>query len=300
MAGLRNNIGLEVLETLDITSWPGPFSEKMVSKTADALESGSILFAPKLNFELSENERRFLSADCLDGKSKNISFRPGSGALGGTSCQGTDRASLLAMLQRYYTSASELLRRLCPGYRDHLKPGFTSFRPAEVAGRATSWRKDDTRLHVDAFPSRPMQGVRILRVFTNVNPQASRIWRVGEPFEQAAARFFPAIRAPLPGSSAVLQLLRVVKSTRTPYDHFMLGIHDRMKADQKYQDEVAQSEIAFPPGATWACYTDSVSHAAMSGQFAFEQTFYLPVSAMKDPNRSPLRVLERLAGRTLV
>jgi hypothetical protein len=37
----------------------------------------------------------------------------------------------------------------------------------------------------------------------------------------------------------------------------------------------------------------------MSGQFAFEQTFYLPVNAMKDPERSPLRVLERLTGRTL-
>jgi hypothetical protein len=37
----------------------------------------------------------------------------------------------------------------------------------------------------------------------------------------------------------------------------------------------------------------------MSGQFALEQTFYLPVNAMKDPQRSPLRVLERLVGRTL-
>jgi len=48
-----------------------------------------------------------------------------------------------------------------------------------------------------------------------------------------------------------------------------------------------------------ACLSDSVSRAARPGQFAFEQTFYLPVSAMKDPERSPLRVLERLAGRKL-
>jgi hypothetical protein len=79
----------------------------------------------------------------------------------------------------------------------------------------------------------------------------------------------------------------------------MLGIHDRMKADQSYQSQVSQTQLAIPPGATWACFTDSVSHAALSGQFAFEQTFYLPVSAMKDPERSPLRVLERLVGRTL-
>jgi hypothetical protein len=80
----------------------------------------------------------------------------------------------------------------------------------------------------------------------------------------------------------------------------MLGIHDAMKRDLEYQSQVPQSEIPFPPGATWACFTDSVSHAALSGQFAFEQTFYLPVEAMQDPALSPLRTLERLAGRPLI
>jgi hypothetical protein len=41
-------------------------------------------------------------------------------------------------------------------------------------------------------------------------------------------------------------------------------------------------------------FTDQVSHAAMSGQYQLEQTFYLPVAAMIDESRSPLRVLERL------
>jgi hypothetical protein len=31
-----------------------------------------------------------------------------------------------------------------------------------------------------------------------------------------------------------------------------------------------------------------------------EQTFHLPVAAMTHPERSPLRVLERLAGHALV
>ena len=55
-----------------------------------------------------------------------------------------------------------------------------------------SWRADDRRLHVDAFPSRPNYGERILRVFTNVNPDGEpRVWRVGEPFEAVARRFLP-------------------------------------------------------------------------------------------------------------
>lgn len=289
----------EILEPLDITSWQGPFSSEIVAKAADALETGKLLYASHLPFELSQDERRFLSPDCLDSKSKNVSFRPEIAVLKGTRCQGSERDELLGMLQRYYSRAFNLLQALCPGYRDYLRPGFTSFRPAEIAGRTTSWRHDDTRLHVDAFPSRPMQGLRILRVFTNVNSQMPRVWRVGEKFEQAAAHFLPEIEPPRPGAAALLHWLRITNVRRTGYDHYMLGIHDRMKADQSYQSQVSQTQLAIPPGTTWACFTDSVSHAAMSGQFAFEQTFYLPVRAMKDPERSPLQVLERLTGRTL-
>ena len=223
----------------------------------------------------------------------------GSGVLDGAHCQRSERGALLTMLERYYNQASDLLKTILPRYTDFLKPGFTSFRPAEVAGRASSWQRDDTRLHVDAFASRPMQGTQIFRVFSNVNTQKPRIWRVGEPFERVASKFLPEIRPPLPGSSLALYLLRRVKGWRTEYDHFMLIIHDRMKADESYQCQAPQTQFAFPPGATWACFTDRVSHAAMSGQFAFEQTFYLPIGAMKYPERTPLRILERLAGRRL-
>jgi 3-deoxy-D-manno-oct-2-ulosonic acid (Kdo) hydroxylase len=290
---------MEILDSIDAASWEGPYSSEIVGKAADALETGKLLYAPHLPFELSTAERRFLSPDCLDGKSKNVSFRPSTGVLKGTRYVGADRDELLGMLRRYYNQASALLKGLCPEYDGYLTPGFTSFRPAQIAGRSTSWRHDDTRLHVDAFPSRPLQGLRILRVFTNVNPQTPRNWRVGEPFEQAAVHFLPEIKPPRPGTASILSWLHITKGRRTAYDHFMLGIHDRMKADETYQSKVPQTHLAIAPGTTWACYTDSVSHAAMSGQFAFEQTFYLPVVAMKDPQRSPLRVLERLVGRKL-
>jgi hypothetical protein len=47
-------------------------------------------------------------------------------------------------------------------------------------------------------------------------------------------------------------------------------------------------------------FTDEVSHAATAGQYQLEQTFLLPVGAMQNPQRSPLRVLEKLKGRRLV
>ena len=285
---------MRVLEEIGITDW-----SEAVPGVAEALETGKVLFAPQLHFELSKAELQFLSPACLDGKSKNVSYRPASGALGGAS-RNVDQGSLTAMLRRYFENAFALMEALCPEYRGNLSPGFTSFRPAEIDGRSTSWRKDDTRLHVDAFPSRPLRGLRIIRVFSNVNPSAPRIWRVGDHFENVAKTFLPKIALQFPGSAWLLEALHVTKTRRTGYDHLMLGIHDRMKADENYQRDCPQVPLAIPAGASWACFTDSVSHAAMRGQFAFEQTFYLPVDAMHNPSRAPLRVLERLTGKRLV
>ena len=41
-------------------------------------------------------------------------------------------------------------------------------------------------------------------------------------------------------------------------------------------------------------------HAASSGQYMLEQTTHLPIDALYEPQRSPLAVLERMTGRTLV
>lgn len=35
-----------------------------------------------------------------------------------------------------------------------------------------------------------------------------------------------------------------------------------------------------PSGSTWLTFTDQMKHAAVAGQYQFEQTFLLPVSAM--------------------
>src|SRR5438094_26561 len=108
-------------------------------------------------------------------------------------------------------------------------------------------------------------------------------------------------RTTLEGADAerLRALLRMTKSARTPYDALMLQLHDRMKADAEFQSRSPQDAIDFPAGTTWLAFTDQVSHAAMSGQYQLEQTFLLPVDAMNQPERSPLRVLERIKGRRL-
>ncbi len=79
----------------------------------------------------------------------------------------------------------------------------------------------------------------------------------------------------------------------------MLSLHDRAKADATYQRDGILAEILFPARSTWIVFTDLVAHAAIAGQHALEQTFYLPVEAMRDPAAAPLRILEKLTRRRL-
>jgi hypothetical protein len=209
-------------------------------------------------------------------------------------------AELHAMILRYAEQSEAFALRLFPHYRGHLRRGNTSFRPVDVAGRTTSWRQDDTRLHVDAFPSNPMHGTRLLRVFCNVNPNGKpREWRVGEPFEAHARRYLAAIPRPLPGSAWLLEKTGITKRRRTEYDHLMLQLHDRAKADAEFQRSSPQARVDFAPGTTWVVFSDQVLHAALGGQHMMEQTFYLDAAQQRRPEVSPRGVLERLLGRQL-
>lgn len=290
---------MTTLYEIGAAKWNETFAENARRRAIDELEAGHVLYFPRLAFPLTESESRFLSP-AVAGKSKNVSYDIGSGKLQGSGLDDATREPLARMMARFATDSEELLNNLLPTYHAGLIRARTSFRPAEVAGRSTSWRKDDTRLHVDSFPASPVRDKRILRVFTNVNPHGkSRSWRFGEPFETVATRFLPQLRAPARGSSQLLWLARVTKSRRSNYDSFMLQIHDRMKADMDYQSSAKQAAQDFPPGSTWIAFTDQVSHAAMAGQYLLEQTFYLPVGSMLDPSKSPLRILERLTNRKL-
>jgi hypothetical protein len=263
------------------------------------LEAGDVLFLPNLAFEMTAADLQ-LCSPVLVSAAKNVSFDPKNDRLGGTSLGGDDLARLRNLLSRFSTAAAAVVRHLVPSYAGRLAVGRASFRPVEIAGRSSSWRKDDTRLHIDSFPATPVHGHRILRLFTNVNPHGRpRSWRIGEDFESVAARFAPLLRVPWPGSAALLRLLHLTRSRRSAYDALMLQLHDRMKADARYQAEAPQASIDFVPGVTWIAFTDQLSHAAMAGQYQLEQTLLLPVDAMLDQERSPLRILERLLGRRL-
>jgi hypothetical protein len=281
-------------------AWDAAATEISQPDAIAVLEEGDVLFFPSLQFAIERDEGGLFTPAIL-GTSKNASYDPALDRVSGTTAAGRDREALRAMLRRFSDDAQALVDGVLPAYRGSVERRRTSFRPAEIAGRATSWRKDDTRLHVDSFPASPSGGRRILRVFSNVNPAGRvRAWRVGDEFERVARRFADRLRLPWPGSGRVLQWLRITKGHRSPYDALMLQLHDRMKEDADFQQYSPQTNVDFPAATTWMAFTDQVSHAAMAGQYQLEQTFLISVSTLRFPERSPLRVLERLNGRVLV
>lgn len=288
------------VRTLALKDWTPQVGTEQTRALAADLEQGCVLHLPDLGFALSAQEQRFLDPRWADPKAKNISYDGARDQLAGAVGEPSDREGLRGLLSRFRERAVGLVGGLFPRYRESMQVARTSLRPQRVEGRQTSWRKDDSRLHVDAFPSRPNHGDRILRVFSNVHPAGEpRVWRVGEPFEDVAQRFLPEVTAPVPGSAWLMHQLHVTKGYRTRYDHTMLQLHDRMKADEEYQQRCSQVTVPFAAGSTWICFSDQTSHAAMSGQFLMEQTINLAVSAMYNPERSPLMILESLLGALL-
>ncbi len=282
--------------TVDAASWRPNCDPQAIQ----ALEDGKVLYFPRLGFALSPQEQALLRPGLQAEGARNISL-DAQGRLKGVAGDAAVQAAAGALISRFSASATSLVNSLFPDYAVYLRAAPASLRPIEVSTRRQSWRADDRRLHVDAFPSRPNRGERILRVFANINPRGEpRSWRIGEPFADMAKRFLPQVRPYSPLKARLLDKLGITKSLRSEYDHLMLQLHDAMKSDDRYQREAPQQAMDFPAGTAWVCFSDQTSHAAMSGQHMLEQTFHLPVDRQYNREASPLGLLTALAGHSLI
>jgi hypothetical protein len=286
-----------VIEELPLTQWHGPYDDDVRSRAVTALEQGAVLAFPLLRFGLQDGEERFLDARVSDGKAKNISLDHTTGRMQASSLTGDDAAALAAMIERFGAGAAALVQDLLP-YAD-VERARTSYRPVQVKGRHYSKISDDRLLHVDAFPTRPMHGRRILRFFANIAPASAREWKLGMPFEDFARRALPRVGPHFPGKSWLYGKLGVTRGQRSLYDEYMLSLHDAAKLDDALQDDAANQLVRWPAGMCWMVFTDQALHAALGGEFALEQTFHVDLAQMRMPERAPIRVLERLTGRAL-
>lgn len=266
------------------------------------LEGDGVLVLETEPFRLEPGELELTQRRWSDGRSKNWSYNPQTGDLDGVVAGGEAIGALRELMSRFAAWSRTLIADYFPLYDHALELGRTSLRPRSVQDEPPiSRRKDDRSLHLDAFTSQPVGGRRILRLFCNVDPSgADRAWAVADcGFEDFARRFQSRARRLLPGEAAILERLALTKSRRTHYDQIMLTMHDAAKRDRDYQRTAPRRFVSFPAGCTWLAFTDQTPHAAVSGQCALEQTFYVPVEALADPDRSPLRILERLWGAPL-
>jgi 3-deoxy-D-manno-oct-2-ulosonic acid (Kdo) hydroxylase len=300
---------MQLLQTPSQTIEVSPQSPQQAHSLCEQLERGQVLLFREVPFAFPDADRKFLLARTAAESRfhKNISYRPASGVIHG-SADASDRKRLLDVMQRFSREASNFVAGLLAPYAGKMQLDFASFRPLEEQGRDLPLHKRNDLLHVDAFPTRPTRGGRILRIFVNINPAAGRVWNVGAPFHTFVPSLLEAGSRQLrpPQRGRVAQLLAHAASQiglpvpdRSHYDEFMLYLHDWLKENAGFQKDSPKREIVFPSGSCWMVYTDGVPHAVMSGQFAVEQTFIVPLKALVAPEASPLRVLESATGRKM-
>lgn len=273
----------------------------------EELESGNILYFPRTPFSFPPDDLTFLLSSKQTGAAyhKNIAYRSNADRITGLDkAPQADVERLRCLMQGYSQRAEGFLAALLPPYAGKWKLDFASYRPIEERGRPARLRARNDLPHVDAFPTRPTNGDRILRLFTNINRQQNRVWITTHNFEVIAPQF--ATRIGLPRGRSINPLARAVRhlaevlrlpgAIRSPYDEFMHRCHNAMKEDAAFQERCPKQRWEFPPHSTWIVFTDCVSHAVLEGQYAVEQTFIVSQSAMVRPEKSPLAILERLAG----
>jgi len=281
----------------------------------EQLELGNILYFPAIPFEFPEDWRAFLlqQRKSESRHHKNIAYRPAEDRLTGFSGEDKEgQERVHHILRGYSTRVVEYLSNLLPDYRERWRLDYASFRPFEEQGRDLRVRARNDLLHTDAFPTRPTNGDRILRFFTNLNPEKPRVWLTGQTFEVLAEQYavqagMPARQSPGAGAlqrfaslgRSVAKALHLPITTRSAYDDFMLRFHHFLKENAQFQQWCPKTRHEFPPGSCWMVFTDMVSHAVLSGQFALEQTFIVPRGAMVKPEHAPVNVLERLVGGSL-
>lgn len=278
----------------------------------EQLERGNILVLKQTPFLPPESDAVFLREQRQSARKahKNIAYKPHLQRTSGAETESPEAtARLNTILAAYSQGAVDLLGRLLPYYAGTWRVDYASFRPVEEQGRNLPLRHRNDLMHLDAFPTRPTHGGRILRAFTNIHPSKERIWGIADPFERLAAQYaeaaglhrvtgFAAKTRRYAGQAA--RLFGVHIPNRSPYDDFMLGFHHYLKSNLAFQESGERQTVAFAPGETWISFTDQIAHAVRSGRYALEQTCIVPYSAMLDPDLAPVAVLEKLARRPLI
>jgi hypothetical protein len=310
--GLSPSVGSSVARTFDAHDLDGSADEQIAS----ALEANQIVRFPSSPIPLpGEDALRYLRAELPQSlRLKNVSYHAEGQRLVGLEAQAPApvRARTEQVLREHLDAVSAFLRRVVPHLCGDLSVGKCSFRPIQERGRNLSAHASNELIHVDAGAYGATHGNRILRFFVNVNAQEDRVWVSKGSVQQVLRRHGAAagllddsgrlrvriheniadrlFSIGVRGLANLNSLARVLDSS--PYDRAMRRLHNYMKDNETFKaDREGYEEIRFPPRSAWMVFTDGVSHACLSGQFALVTTLVIPRTAMQHPQFAPYDLL---------
>ena len=289
------------------------FTGRTPDEIQDALETGRVVYFPKCPIALpTERDIEWLRSG-LDAKlkAKNVSYHPESDSVPRLDADTATRIRVENLLRGHGKRVAEFWHRVLPGFMPGATLGTTSFRPVEEQGRDLEPRSSNELIHIDAGAYGATNGARILRFFVNVHPERDRVWGTKGSFEQlmqrnpdlwlaakGGKRHVPTQKGPfdrlysgLVGTASRLYpLFRVIDSS--PYDRSMRRIHNYMKETTSFRQDLTDfEEVRFPPYSAWMVFTDGISHAALTGQYAFVSTALIPLENCRNFDRTPYGIL---------
>jgi hypothetical protein len=245
-------------------------------------------------------------------KSKNISYHPEADRIFGIKGDAEAVERTQRILKEHSGRVQAFLSRRIPALAKDWIVGTSSFRPLQERGRNLSAHASNELVHVDAGAYGATHGDRIIRFFVNVNPAEDRVWITKGAFPELYDRYGSraGIRRPESGRGwleegvldrmrtgfarglgALIPPARLIDSS--PYDRMMRRFHNFMKDTPEFQSaSEGHREFAFKPFSAWMVFTDMVSHACTSGQFAFIDTFVIPLGNCRLPELAPINILK--------
>jgi len=281
---------------------------------AEALESNHIVFFPRCPLGLPDEATLHYLRNELPARIrlKNISYHPEADRVTGLEADADTERRVTAILREHLAAVSAFLHRQVPHLTRDWTIGTCSIRPIQERGRNLKPHASNELVHVDAGAYGATDGDRILRFFVNFSDHEDRVWATKGPIEEivrrcgrdaglidARGRLAVRLTKTLPDrllSAAVRGLARLNPLAQvldtSPYDRAMRRLHNYMKDTAAFQqDQRGYEEIRFPPYSAWMVFTDGVSHASLSGQFAFVTTIIVRRRHMQQPQFAPFNVL---------
>lgn len=281
---------------------------------SDELENGRIVYFPRCPIELpDEAELTFLRQEMPKHvKLKNISYHPEAGRIVGAKGEPEAIARVEKILRLHSQRVDEFLKRTIPTLAKNWKVGTSSYRPLQERGRALSVRASNELVHVDAGAYGATHGDRVLRFFVNLNPSEDRVWISKGAFPELYRKYGRAagILPKRPSTDrlkegtvdrlytgivdTVASAFPLAKMADTsPYDRLMRRFHNYMKETREFQETTdGHVQFEFKPFSSWMVFTDMVSHACISGQHAFVDTFVIPLENCRVKEMAPFYVLK--------